>query len=155
MLLDFCFLCLKLCGEGKVSSLIFRVIPTVKSYYWHLWMLLFNHKLLAMVRAISSVVLQDPSTSQKGVFLLSRALCHLPILVLGQACVSTMLSTTTCETDKNQTSHWGRIWYQESSTTCSLGQSFLLFNFCSSMGWNISIYFALLLRDLAKELLGR
>lgn len=78
MLLDFCFLCLKLRGEGKVSSLSFRVIPTVKSYYWHHWMLLISHKLLAVVRAISSVVLQDPSTPQKGVFLLSCILCHLP-----------------------------------------------------------------------------
>lgn len=145
MPLDFCFLCLKLHGEGKVSSLIFRVIPTVKRYCWHPWMLLFSHKLLAVVRAIMSVVLQDSSTYRK---LFSS--CHVPcvicqVLVLGQPCVSTTLSTTACETDKKQTSHWGRVWYQESSTTCSLAVSlsFLLFNF-SSMGWNISIYFALL-----------
>lgn len=158
MLLDFCFLCLKLCGEGKDSSLIFRVIPTVKSYYWPLWVLLFSCKLLARVRAISSVVIQDPDTLQKGVFPLSCALCHLPGAGAGAGLCLTTLSAATCQTDKSQSSHWGRVWYQESSTTCSLAVSlsFFLFNFCSSVGWNISIYFNLpMLRDLVKELFGR
>lgn len=117
MPVDFCFLCFKLHGEGKVSWLIFRVIPTVKSYYWHLWMLLFSHKLLAMVWAISSVVLQDPSTSQ--VFSSCCVPCVIcQVLVLGQACVSTTLSTNTYQTDKSQTSHWGRIWYKHNLFSC-------------------------------------
>lgn len=87
---------------------------------------------------------------------MSCVICQVP--VQGQACVSTTLSATTCQIYKSQTSHWGRVWYQESNTTCSLAVSlsFLLFNFRSSVGWNISIYFALpMLRDLVKESFGR
>lgn len=129
-----------LCREGFFTH-VCRVTCTVKSCYWHLWMLLFIHKWLAMVGAISSVALQDPGVPQKGVFLLSHVFCELPGIGVGAGLILCRAVCSYVPNRQKLNSRWGRLWHQESSTILSLAVSlsFLLFNFLLSMGWNVSI----------------
>lgn len=129
-----------LCREGFFTH-VCRVTCTVKSCYWHLWMLLFIHKWLAMVGAISSAALQDPNVLQKGVFLLSHVFCELPGIGVG---AGLSLCRAVCSYVPNrQKLNFSlrktlapRIKYNPFSCCKSV---FLLFNFLLSMGWNVSI----------------